>query len=63
MLSVAADVLVVTRCCLLQLMSIRIGSLPGSAVDEFLKRLQSKLVDVSSRHPVPKTDEGIDWVM
>ena len=44
-------------------MSIRIGALPGSAVDEFLKRLQSKLVAVSSRFPVPKTDVGIDWVM
>ncbi|KAL8586115.1 hypothetical protein ACOMHN_065078 [Nucella lapillus] len=44
-----------------RLLSIRIGSLPGSAVNEFLKRLQSKLVDVSTT--VEKTDVGIDMVI
>ena len=48
---------------MLQLLSIKIGALQGSAVEEFLKRMQSQVVAVSSKYPVPKTDTGIDWVM
>lgn len=53
----------VCLCICRQLLSIRIGTLQGSAVDDFLRRLQSKLYDVSNRNLVPKTDVGIDWVM
>ncbi|XP_076440488.1 glutamate receptor ionotropic, NMDA 3A-like isoform X2 [Babylonia areolata] len=46
-----------------RLLFIKVGSLQGSAVEEFLRRMQSKLLAVSSRYPVPKTDVGIDWVI
>ncbi|XP_071117888.1 glutamate receptor ionotropic, NMDA 3A-like isoform X1 [Haliotis cracherodii] len=46
-----------------RLQSIRVGVLRGSAVEEFLKKIQSKLVEVSSNYPVSKTDRGIEEVL